>query len=262
MRAAPPRVLEAVVGLLMPPACREHVLGDLHERYTSAWMYVKDAVHTVPRVIVSRARRTTDPQALLMEAFALYISFLAASLRLDGTPFLYEQQGFLRLGVPAAAALVALILGDAYSTGRRSPLMPLLESALSVGTGFLSQALLLVVSRELVVPRWTMISGGGMGLLLLSALRVLFPPVAGRPQRATNGAVRRTPEETIPPPNAVVEESIRLSPKAIGVLERVVGITLLTALGACIVYAPARGSRLLVAVLIVVAVFHVVRRTG
>ncbi len=191
MRAAPPRLLEAVVAFLLPPACREHILGDLHERYKSGCMYVKDAVSTVPRVIASRVRRTADPQALLMEAFALYISFLTASWRLDGIPFLYEQQGFARLAVPVSAALVALILGDAYSTGRRSPLMPLLEAAFSMGAGFLSQAVLVVVGRELVVPRWTMISGAGMSVLLLSTLRALFPPVAGRPQ---------PPGRTGPPP--------------------------------------------------------------
>ena len=179
MRPAPPRVLEAVVGLLIPPACREHVLGDLPERYTSAWLYIKDVLDAIPRVIASRVRRTTDPQVLLMEAFALYVSFLAVAWRLDGLPFLYEQHGFVRLGVPAAAAVVALVLGDAYSAARRSTLMPLLESALSVGGGFLSQALLAVAGRELLVPRWTMISGAAMSLLLLSTLRALFPPDAG-----------------------------------------------------------------------------------
>jgi hypothetical protein len=33
VEACPPKVIERVVQLLMPPASREHVLGDLSERY-------------------------------------------------------------------------------------------------------------------------------------------------------------------------------------------------------------------------------------
>jgi hypothetical protein len=35
--------MEALVGLLTPPACRDHVLGDLHERYSSPAQYLVDA---------------------------------------------------------------------------------------------------------------------------------------------------------------------------------------------------------------------------
>ena len=140
MKPAPPKVIEAVVGLLIPPACREHMLGDLHERYTSLQQYIADAVSAVPCVILSRIRRTTTPQVLLMEAFALYASFLAATWQFDGMPFLYEQRGFLRLAIPTVVALVGLMLGDAYaSPGKRSPLKPILEAALGVAFAFLSQ---------------------------------------------------------------------------------------------------------------------------
>ena len=71
MPSAPPRVMEAVVGFLLPPACREHVLGDLHERYTSPRQYLVDALLAVPLVIASRIRRTTDPDVFLMEALGL-----------------------------------------------------------------------------------------------------------------------------------------------------------------------------------------------
>ena len=60
----PPRWMEAAVSSLLPPACREPVLGDLQERYfelgaRSRWLgYVGDAVTTVPRVLQSQMRRT------------------------------------------------------------------------------------------------------------------------------------------------------------------------------------------------------------
>ena len=180
MRPAPPKAIETLVGLLIPPACREDVLGDLHERYTCPRQYIVEAACTAPLVIVSGILRTMDTKRFVMEALALYTSFLAAALQLDRT-FLYEQSGFLRLAIPSAVALVALMLGDAYGNPRkRSTGKPILEAALGVGFALLSQAPLFMTSSELVVPRWIMISGAGMGLLLVWTLRMLFPPGATR----------------------------------------------------------------------------------
>ena len=52
----------------MPPACREEVLGDFCERYRSPAQYAFDAVFTVPLVISSRIRRTSDPQIVLIQS--------------------------------------------------------------------------------------------------------------------------------------------------------------------------------------------------
>ena len=85
----------------------------------------------VPCVIVSRIRRMTDPLVLLMEALALYLSFLAASWALAGTAFLHEPRGLFRLAIPATVALGVLVLADAYLDPRkRSVLMPLLEATI------------------------------------------------------------------------------------------------------------------------------------
>ena len=40
MEARPPILIEAIVRWLTPAPCREHVLGDLCERYTSPLAYV------------------------------------------------------------------------------------------------------------------------------------------------------------------------------------------------------------------------------
>src|SRR5271169_6684064 len=100
----PPRSLETLVGLFIPPACREVVLGDLHERYISLPRYVADVLTTVPLVILSRIRRTTDFQVLLMEAFVLYLSFWGAD-RFEEAAFLIDRLGLLRIAIPAATAL-------------------------------------------------------------------------------------------------------------------------------------------------------------
>ena len=61
VETCPPKVIERVVQLLIPPASREHVLGDLSERYESTRQYLVDALRTLPFVVVSRVRRTSNP---------------------------------------------------------------------------------------------------------------------------------------------------------------------------------------------------------
>jgi hypothetical protein len=176
MKQAPPKWIEGAVSLLIPPACREHVLGDLHERYTGLRQYLADAARVTPMVLASQVRRTTDPQVFLVEALALYLSFLAAAWRLDGLPFLYDQSGFLRLAIPAALALIALTCANAYSNpAKRSPQAPILEAVLATVFPLLSQAILSVLNREWLVPRRTLLLGSGLSLLLITAIRWLFP---------------------------------------------------------------------------------------
>jgi hypothetical protein len=59
----PPQWIQAVVSSLLPPAYREHVLGDLQERFSergarARWFgYVGDVVTTVPHVLRCQMRR-------------------------------------------------------------------------------------------------------------------------------------------------------------------------------------------------------------
>ena len=62
MHAGPSKTAEAIVAVFVPPACREEVLGDLHERYRFPLQYGLDALRTVPLVIISKIRRTADPE--------------------------------------------------------------------------------------------------------------------------------------------------------------------------------------------------------
>lgn len=173
-------MIETLVGLLLPPACREEVLGDLHERRRSSGQYLVEAVSVVPMVIVSRIRRTTDAQVFLMQAFLLCLSFLAPAWFRD-RGLLSSRWGLLRLAVPAAIALIAIVLDDAYARpGVRSPLQLLRGPVLGAGAVLLWESLY----PSLALPRSTLFCGVAAGLVLSSSVRWSFPPLTSRLQGA------------------------------------------------------------------------------
>jgi hypothetical protein len=181
MQAAPPKTAEKIVGFLIPPASREEVLGDLCERCTSSGQYILDALQVIPVVILSRIRRTADPQVLLLEALALYQSYMGAAWYQD-RGFLYGDLGYLRLAIPAAMVLLGLILEDAYaSPGKRSLLRQMRGLVLGLGVASFVEIVLSTGHRALALPPWIMLDGSAICLLLASAVRNLFPPVTDRP---------------------------------------------------------------------------------
>ena len=189
MNSGPSKTAEAVIAVLLPPACREEVLGDLHERYTSPLQYISDAMRTVPLVILSRIRRTADPQVLLIRAFAVYVSFLGAAGLSDGT-FLREPWGLLRLAIPAAMVMLGLILEDTYAPpGSQSALNLARGPVLGLVLALASQGTFWISAPDLAAPRWTMFYGCALSLLLSSAIRMFFPPVADQLQGANAPAL-------------------------------------------------------------------------
>ena len=174
--SAPPRSIQAVVALFIPPACRQEVLGDLQERCASPTHYCVDAFRAVPLVILSRIRRTADPQLLLMHAFVLYLSFYGAAW-FKAPALLYEPWALARLAIPGAVTLLGLLLEDAYAKpGNRSPLRLVRGPLFGLAWMLLSQAALSANHSSLTLPLWILLCGGAMGLLLTSALRMLFSP--------------------------------------------------------------------------------------
>jgi hypothetical protein len=176
MAYGPSKSAEALVAILVPPACREEVVGDLHEGYRSRSHYAFEALITVPLVILSRVRRTTDPQVVLIQAFVLYLSFLCAAWFQDAA-LLQAQWGLLRLAIPAGITLLVVMLEDAYARpGRRSPLRLVRGPLLGLAFALASQGLFWSGNPDLALPRWILLSGCAMSLLLSSAVRMLFPP--------------------------------------------------------------------------------------
>ena len=185
-----PKYLENIFRLLFPPACREHVLGDLQERYKSPKSYVIDALSVLGPVIISAIRRTTDPQVFLIEAVTIYLSFMTSSWYLGERTFLYNHAGFVRLALPTTIAAVALLFCNAYSdTTKTSYSKPILQSATSLSLAFLGQALLFDSNANLSVPFRTLLYGSLLSLLLISPIRILFPPT----ERAARFAYQRSP---------------------------------------------------------------------
>jgi hypothetical protein len=181
---APSKITERVIGWLIPPACREEVLGDLRERCADGGGFLAEAMHVIPFVVVSRIRRTSDAVMLLMEGITLYTCFVLAAWWLNRT-LLYDQWGFVRLAIPPAVMLLTQMLADAYSDPRkRSPLRPMLAPVLGIALVFGMQSM----PPEWTLPRSILSWGGGMGVLLIATLRMLIPPIADRPRTAQGPA--------------------------------------------------------------------------
>jgi hypothetical protein len=181
MSRGPSLRAESIVAILIPPACREEILGDLHERYQSPRQYALDAVRTIPLLIVSRVLRTSDLQVLLMQAAVLYMSFLSAAW-LGGRELPSQFWELWRLAIPVATVLFVLMLHDAYAIPGvefvPSALGPFLALLVAIGV----QEILRTSGLHLALPRWLMLYGCSIGLLLSSAIRIWFPPFAGRLQ--------------------------------------------------------------------------------
>jgi hypothetical protein len=178
MESRPPKIIETILGWLTPPACRTEVLGDLREHYRNPAHYLAESAHTLACVIYSRIRRTTDAVVALMEAMSLFTSFVLVALWLD-RPLLFEDHSFARLAIPAAIAIAVVILADAYANPRRRwPLKPLFAPILGIAVAF---------AWELTHPAWSLPApiltwGSATGAILISTLRLMFPPIADRPQ--------------------------------------------------------------------------------
>ncbi len=172
---------EASVAILIPPACREEVLGDLWERSATPGRFIADAVRTVPLVIVSRIRRVSDPALLAMYAIALYLAFFAVAWY-NVRGLLYQPQGLWLLAIPCAVELMALVLEDAYANpSRASAVWWFRGPMLALAAAFALQAAMWAAGAGLVLPFVVLFRGGAVGLVLTFTIRLLFhPPSSSR----------------------------------------------------------------------------------
>jgi len=107
----PPKFLESVVRRLLPPAVREQVLGDLHERYESPLRYIADAASVVPAAIFSQLRRSTPIPFRLLEALIIYISIFAGAR----VPFEFDRPpDSSQMALLTMVALAGLVWHDIY----------------------------------------------------------------------------------------------------------------------------------------------------
>jgi hypothetical protein len=108
----PPLIVEEVVQLLIPPAARETVVGDLREIYCSPSQYAVEALRTVPLVILSCAVRSMNLPLLALQGTLIF--FCLEGL---GDHLLHLNQ--MQIGLGTAAALMAILLRDTYQQAGR-----------------------------------------------------------------------------------------------------------------------------------------------
>jgi hypothetical protein len=101
MEARPPELIERAVRLLVPAPAREHVLGDLAERYESPRQYLGEALRTLPFVLVSQIRRTSNIAAWPIVAVLMLVGFGAGN-------------GLAPAAVATGVTLLGYMLRDAY----------------------------------------------------------------------------------------------------------------------------------------------------
>jgi len=161
----PPVRLESAIGLVVPPVAREHVLGDLAERYSSSGQYVLDALRTVPSVVVSQIRRTSYFLLWPLIGLGMVIAFGHGSA--DWWP---------RAVLPAVTTLFAFMIRDAYR-------LPDLEHPRRKGLVDIAVVAAIVVASQSLVgwwqPAWRLTTegwrGGAIALVILYVLRLQNP---------------------------------------------------------------------------------------
>jgi hypothetical protein len=148
MEARPPALIDRAVRALIPPAAREAVIGDLWERYRSPLQYASEALKVMPFVVASQIRRTFNLPMLGIQAFTFFVCF--GGFAVNGPPL--DVPRWLRAAIPTAAAVMALLLRDAY---RDSEQHPARRAALDVTTAvafvIASQAVLFGLSMNGIV---------------------------------------------------------------------------------------------------------------
>jgi hypothetical protein len=155
LNVKPPAWLEFLVSRLVPPACREHVLGDFAERYTSAPQYAADALRTLPFVIAGQIRRTWDSLSLLMCVIPAFVFFGGLVSRSDAV----DSVTWLRALAPTIGVATAVILRSAYrgpdgGSSRRA----VVDATVAVACVLLSQAALAAI-----YPLWVLAPPAALG---------------------------------------------------------------------------------------------------
>ncbi len=122
---------------------------------------------------------------LASEIVLIYSCYIVASFfTLDIDPgifFLYDN-GFWRLTIVVAGLMIGIYLHDLYTQFRiKSRILLVQQLCLILGIAFLTQALLSYLRLpDWTLPKWQMIYGSGLTLVLLPAWRLLYGAVIFR----------------------------------------------------------------------------------
>lgn len=177
METRPHSLAEIIVRALVPPASREHVLGDLHERNSSTVGYVRDALSALPFIIASRLRRTTNPIGFGFLVVWLWFAVFYGNF----------QTTWVVAAIPAFLAAATLAMRDVYRTPNpkltRQAFFDVVGVALVVA---LSQGILAIWAPRLLLSAGALSIGLPLGCVILFFVRLQFsgaPFVPPKPPR-------------------------------------------------------------------------------
>jgi len=183
--------IERVINQILPPSCREHVLGDLEEQFHAteggARRYLLEALRTVPLVIFSQMRCRVGPRLLAAQALAAFTSFIAADFQAGPTAtFWAAGDGLIRLAIPALLLVAVLILVDTYRLPKpRPPLDSMLVASLAAAVTWLFNSLLSAAAPRLALSSVLLTFGTVNAFCLLAVLRMFLGSGSQRPAMAS-----------------------------------------------------------------------------
>lgn len=165
MISSPPVWIESVVGLFVPPLAREHVLGDMAERYTSLSQYVLDALRTVPAVVISQIRRTSYFPLWPVIGLGLTIAFGRGA-----------EVWWPRAVIPSVITLLAFMFRDAYRVPdlQHPQRKGLVDIAIVAGMVLAFEAVIGLCHQEWLITSKGL-RGSALALALLYLLRLQNP---------------------------------------------------------------------------------------
>ena len=172
METHPPELIEAIIARLIPPACRENVMGDWAERYKSPAQYLFSALAALPFIVASQILRTFRLAVLFSQAAVLYFAFAGASLA--GSGGLNHQP--LPLVIIIGIALFVLVVRDAYVNPEEQPARRALRDVgFSIGIVICCQGLLRDLQLfNLALHPWLALAGSALSMPMLYMLRRFF----------------------------------------------------------------------------------------
>jgi hypothetical protein len=114
MPCTPPRRLSSILAALLPPASREHVLGDLAECSRTVTQFLTVFVAVLPQVVFSELRRKLRANIGLGLMAGLSSVAIAVAAVVTHGPALGQPGGWLRWAAPWAVWMIACALAATY----------------------------------------------------------------------------------------------------------------------------------------------------
>ena len=212
METRSPEMIEKLVRVLVPPASREHVLGDLQERYQSPRQYLADALKALPFIIASRLRRTTHPLGLLLVGAFLYWAVFWGN----------RQEHWVAALVPTLITLVVLAMRDVYREVAPKWLRVVaVDIAIAASGVLLSQLIFAATAPGLLLTRDTLLGGFPLGFVILFFVRWQSPSGVHQPPGFSRGISMQELRAEINQYESTIRRAIRIE----------IGACILVALG-------------------------------